>query len=100
MKKVTLKFKKRDFEGRYENAKTCAITTALKRAGHSNLEDCGLEITHLNYEIGSVSEPKTYDKMFNRVGSMYLYRYPTLNFSGNLKPTKPKDFQITILLDV
>ena len=98
MKPIELNFKKEDFESDYLISNSCAITTALRRAGIEAI-DYGVEIQ--DEFSNAISEKDSYDKMTRIVFSMYLHGSPDMNFSDKtLVPTEPKDFSITILLDI
>ena len=99
MKKVTLKFKKSDFKkGEYLSNKTCAISSALTRAGYPHLNDYGIYISNEDM-FNSLSEDITYGKLTDRVFAMYQYLGGTA-FGKILESEEPKAFQITILLDI
>lgn len=107
MKKVTLHFKKEDFNNSYYSSKHCAITTALKRAC-INAEDVGGSIQKSDYSK-EIHDLNTYNKMKNKVCGMYAYlesleegcnKDQLLEVWGISKIIEPRDFQATLLLDI
>ena len=97
VRNVTLKFKKKDFNHPYTSSRKCAITRALKRAGIEGCKDVGIQIED-EYE-NEVSESKSYDHMTKRVSAMYMHKEGG-SFGEDVIPEEPKDFQVTILLEV
>lgn len=91
MTKVTLKILASDIRNtQYANAKDCAITRALHRAGYPHLKDCGTDIfdTITNKEVISADDSIEYNNLMNRVINMYYM------------DEEPKDFQVTLELDL
>lgn len=87
--KIKLEFKKEDFNNPYDDNKHCAITTALHRAGYTDLVDCGIDIETTSGQIVVTESNPTYSSLVNKVVRMYGYEDagPKL---------KPKDFTHTL----
>ena len=72
-------------ETQYANAKDCAITRALNRAGYPNLRDGGIIIKDMetgNTVIGYTNPD--YAGLAGKVSYMYMGWLPTIDFSVTL----------------
>ena len=103
--KVTLEILASDIlETSYTDARDCAITRALARAGFPNYRECGTEIVdrevdgeNYKYDIKLLkAKSKRYQKLSNRVKSMYAFTGQY--FGPDMVKTKPADFKVVLNL--
>lgn len=103
MKRVTLVFKKEDFENPYMDSDSCAITQALYRAGLISCVDSGVSIDDKTTRKNLTTEDREdYQNLVDKVLGMYSTRDNKIYSSnkGRVTPLPIEDFEFTIELDI